>query len=284
MSVYNEEGIIAQKIKSLLTTHFPSDKLSFFIGSDNSTDDSNRIIREFANTDSRIFFFPFEERRGKIGVINELAGKVFEHWPMDREHLLLYTDANVILEPDTIPNLTRHFADEKIAVVDANMLNTKLDNKSISVAERTYMDYEILMKHREGLLWGQMIGTFGGCYCLRSTYQVLVPENFIVDEISISLFSALINGGRAINDLEARCYESASHEIAEEYRRKRRISSGNFQNLFHFFSHLWTFRWRTFALWSHKVIRWIGPFLMIICFFSAAALWWLGRDLYGLAC
>jgi hypothetical protein len=70
-------------------------------------------------------------------------------------------------------------------------------------------------------------------------------------------------------------------KIYEEYRRKSRISAGNFQNLFTF-PHLWwpPFNPLRFAFFSHKVLRWIGPFLIIIMVLSALTLSLYGNLLY----
>ena len=58
-----------------------------------------------------------------------------------------------------------------------------------------------------------------------------------------------------------------------EFRRKVRISSGNFQNLFFFKGMLLRF-WRplAFCFWSHKVFRWFTPFFLMISLFSSALL------------
>jgi len=108
-----------------------------------------------------------------------------------------------------------------------------------------------------------MIGPFGGCYALRSTYFSEIPPNFLVDDFYIAM-RVFEQGGDALSDLEAVCYEAVSHEIREEFRRKSRISSGNYQNLFTF-RHLW---WPPtnnlgFAFFSHKVLRWLGPFFLL---------------------
>jgi hypothetical protein len=54
-------------------------------------------------------------------------------------------------------------------------------------------------------------------------------------------------------------------DTAGEFRRKVRISSGNFQNLY-FFRNLLFPLWRplAFSFWSHKVLRWFTPFLLLI--------------------
>ena len=63
--------------------------------------------------------------------------------------------------------------------------------------------------------------------------------------------------------------------MSEEFRRKRRIATGNFQNLARFWHSL--LPWNggigvAFAFWSHKGFRWLGPFFLAGMFFSSIAL------------
>jgi hypothetical protein len=62
-------------------------------------------------------------------------------------------------------------------------------------------------------------------------------------------------------------------DTAGEYQRKVRISSGNFQNLF-FFKKLLIAFWRPigFTFWSHKVLRWLTPFFLLISLICSAIL------------
>jgi hypothetical protein len=48
-----------------------------------------------------------------------------------------------------------------------------------------------------------------------------------------------------------------------EFKRKIRISSGNFQNLRRFWPLLFKFNWVSFAFFSHKVLRWILPVFLV---------------------
>jgi cellulose synthase/poly-beta-1,6-N-acetylglucosamine synthase-like glycosyltransferase len=63
------------------------------------------------------------------------------------------------------------------------------------------------------------------------------------------------------------CYEEVSSSISIEFKRRRRISAGNFQNLFYFIP---LFTMKQMSLWfvffSHKIIRWFGPLFLIISF------------------
>ena len=131
-------------------------------------------------------------------------------------------------------------------------------------------------------MWGMIAGPFGGCYALRSDWFCEVPSNFLVDDFYIGM-RVLEKGGLIINDLEAVCYEAVSHELKEEFRRKARISAGNFQNLVTF-PHLWwpPVKLPAFILFSHKILRWFGPFFMLIMIFVSGALAWAGFYLYQL--
>ena len=118
------------------------------------------------------------------------------------------------------------------------------------------------------------MGAFGACYAMRARLFVPVTERYIVDDFFLT-FACFEQGMDAIVDLDAVCYESVSTEIAEEFRRKRRIAAGNFQNLNHFRDHL--LPWKggvatSFAFWSHKGLRWCGPFLLIGAFLSCLVL------------
>ena len=70
-SVYNEASVIQKKIETLLSSNYPKDKLTIYIGSDASSDQSNEVIAELAKHNPQIKFFPYTERRGKSSVIND---------------------------------------------------------------------------------------------------------------------------------------------------------------------------------------------------------------------
>ncbi len=280
MAVYNEEAVMEEKLQSLLALDYPNELLDIYIGSDCSSDQTNSILASYSKQHTNIHFFPFEVRRGKPGVINKLVELLRQQRPPDPQHIYLLTDASVMLTPQALRKLVRHFEAKDMFMVDANMVNTGLSDGGIARSESKYVQTEVRIKHLEGQLWGTMLGPFGGCYALRSNYFEPVPPNFLVDDFYIAM-RAFEQGGRAINDLEAICYEAVPHDIWEEYRRKARISAGNFQNLATF-KHLLKkpFKPLGFAFLSHKVLRWLGPFFIIFALVSSAALAWQGNLWY----
>lgn len=257
ISVYNEESIIGRKLESILNSAYPKEKIEILIGSDASDDKTNEILQALAAEYSSIRFYSYIERRGKPSVINDLVEKA-------SHSIIVFTDANVLFEQDMLGRLMKNFSNEKIGLAGANILNIGLKRDGISIQEKSYIERENMIKYREGKLWGTMMGPFGGCYALRKNLFEKVPAHFLVDDFFICM-KVIERKFHAINDLEAICYEDVSNDIRQEYRRKARISAGNFQNL-ETFKHflLKPFSAAGFCFISHKVLRWLTPFFILV--------------------
>jgi len=257
IAAFNEEKVIEEKLRSILATEYPSTKLEILIGSDASTDKTIASIQDLAAKDPRIIIHDFKERRGKPAVINDLVS-------FAKNPILILTDANVLFNPDTIYMMLRHFRNEKVGLVGANILNVGQMEDGISHQETSYIARENRIKYYEGIHWGVMMGPFGGCFALRKKLYKDVPSNFLVDDFYICM-QVLKQNFVSINELQAICYEDVSNDIAQEYKRKARISAGNFQNLRTFSEYLFKpFSPLGFCFISHKVLRWLTPFFLII--------------------
>lgn len=261
MAAYNEERVLEEKIKSIFDATYPLSKVSVYIGSDNSSDSTNEIATRYAIRYPNLFLTEFKSRQGKANIINKLSQEA-------QGEILILTDANVFFTPTLFYQLVKHFRNSNVGIVGANIINTNLQKSGISIQEKTYLTNENILKYREGVLWGAMIGAFGGCYAIRKTIYTPVPKNFFMDDFFITM-AVLQQKYLTLNELDALCYEDVSNAIDEEYRRKVRISIGNFQNLTYFRKLLWPpFSSTAFAFMSHKVLRWLTPFMLIIALFS----------------
>ena len=257
LAAHNEEAVIVEKVRSTFATTYPLDRLRLLVGSDNSSDCTNALLGRLASEFSQLRFEAFRERRGKPGVIESLAQQA-------TAPVLVLTDANVFFAPDTLYHLVKHFRCAEIGLVGGHIINPEHRAEGISGQEKAYLERENLIKYQEGVVWGSMMGAFGGCFAVRRACYHSAPADFLVDDFYITL-AVLRDGYQAINELEAVCYEDVSDRLPEEFRRKARISAGNFQNLKEFRALLWP-PWRgvAFALWSHKVLRWYTPVLLLM--------------------
>ncbi|MFW5793529.1 MAG: glycosyltransferase [Bacteroidota bacterium] len=261
MAVFNEEDVIEKKIRSVFETDYKG-SFDLIIGSDNSTDKTNDIIRKLQDEfPGLIKAYFFDLRRGKPAQLNILSKET-------KADLLVLTDANVYFDRQTLDNLIMHFENPEIGIVGANIINPETNKDGISVQEKLFVKGEVYMKYYEGKIWGCMIGAFGGCYAIRSELLPEIPPDFAVEDFFITM-SVLKKKKKAITDLKAFVYEDVSNDWKIEYKRKVRISVGNFQNLKHFASLLWPpYKGVSFAFFSHKILRWFGPFLIITAFLT----------------
>jgi cellulose synthase/poly-beta-1,6-N-acetylglucosamine synthase-like glycosyltransferase len=262
MSCFNEETVIAQKIESIIDSDYPQEKIQIIIGSDNSSDNTNNIISSYAEKYSNIIFKPFNVRQGKSNIINQL-------YDISTGEILILTDANVFFDKNTIKEIVKPFQIPEIGLVDSNMINTGIKLEGISFQEKSYISREVIIKHRESLLWGTMMGPFGGCFAIRRNLYSPVPKNFLVDDFYICM-KVLEMKYKAINSLEAKVFEDVSNNLSIEFKRKIRIATGDFQNLNRFKKLLFP-PWKglAFSFLSHKVLRWITPIFMIFAWISA---------------
>ena len=264
IAAYNEEKVIEKKILSIFNTNYPSSKLKVFIGSDASTDRTDQIISNLTNTYSNIEFIKFKGRVGKISIINHLQS-------LCDEPVLILSDANVIFKQNTIFELVKYFKDSNVGLVSANIIKESSNNDGISYQEKKYLNFENKIKASESYAFNFIMGAEGGCYAIRNNLFSKVPSNFIVDDFFITMQVLERKNYALLNNL-AICIEDVTTDISSEYRRKVRISSGNFQNLFFFKHLLFDFSFICFAFWSHKVLRWLTPFFIFICLFSSVFL------------
>ena len=108
------------------------------------------------------------------------------------------------------------------------------------------------------------MGPFGGFYAVRKASYEPLSRNILADDFRICM-NVISKHEKAISDPEAVVYEDVLNSLSEEFSRKVRISAGNFQNLKHFaFLLLKPLSIWSFCFISHKMLRWITPFLWLI--------------------
>lgn len=254
----NEEKVIADKLNSILQSAYPKEKVKIYIGLDNCTDATKTIIEQsFALPSVHLVEFP--ERQGKPSVLNQLvAGSGFKE-----EDLLIFTDANVLFSPNTIFELVSYFKDARVGLVDSNILPKRITNEN----EHLYWNYENRIKADESLVYAIIPGPSGGCFAIRKKLFTPVPDNFLVDDFFIG-FSIATKGYRSLFNTEAVCYEDVITNWRQEFSRKIRIATGNFQNLWYFRKYASNpFSTAGFVFFSHKVLRWVTPFLLLVLYY-----------------
>lgn len=260
ISLHNEEKHIAQRIDSFEALDYPPDKLELMLGDDCSTDRTREIIRERMARNPRIRLFPFDTQQGKTAVINALV-------PQARGEIIALTDANTFWEPASLRRMVRHFADPRVGAVCGRLL---LRSSTGINTDDAYWKYETWIKQREDDL-GVVLGANGGIYALRKDlFQPLRADVIQIDDF-IWPVRVYERGCCGVYEPAAIAHEEASPHVEAEFRRKIRIGTGDYRALVTCWRLLLPWRgWIAFSFWSHKVLRWLAPFLMIIVLITNA--------------
>ena len=260
ISAYNEEKVIENTIKNFFCQNYPKGKFEIVIGSDASTDHTNEIVSKMAAQYSNIIFIPFEKRRGKKFVINDLIEKA-------SGEILVFSDSNTIYNKDAVALLVQYYSDERIAGVSGQVIlveetgSTEAGNK-----EATYAKFESWVRDCEGRL-GALIGANGGIYSIRKKFFVPMPDNIpVVDDLYIPL-KVLEHNKDFVYCKKAIARETLAPSVKWESERKIRIIPRGIDTIKQAKKLLFNKRLIvSYGIWSHKIIRWLTPFLLILMF------------------
>ncbi|MFC1510678.1 glycosyltransferase, partial [Candidatus Omnitrophota bacterium] len=140
-----------------------------------------------------------------------------------------------------------------------------------------YWRYEKFMRSAESRLHS-MLGATGAIYAIRRELFHPIPNDVILDDMYVPL-KIVEDGYRAIFDGAAKAYDEVAKSPVEEHRRKTRTLFGNYQ-IFGLFAPLFNPIKSPIAiqLFSHKLLRVIVPFFLILLFILNCSL--LGQNLY----
>lgn len=265
IAAYNEEKVIEQKIRSVMDTDYPISLIEVLVGSDASTDNTDLILKKLCSEYPNIRLQLFSHRSGKINIVNQLQS-------MTEADILFLTDANVMFNASTIYELVKYFKDDQVGIVASNIIKQSNVEAGITYQEKKYLSLENKLKTAESNAYGIIIGAEGGCYAIRNSLFSRVPIKFNVDDFFITM-QVIARGKKTLFNPNAVCFEDVHSDPSGEYRRKVRISSGNFQNLLFFRNTLYTF-WKPlgFMFLSHKVLRWLTPFFLIFTLVASIVL------------
>ena len=265
-AAFNEEKVIEEKIRSSFLSDYPSEKLTVRLGSDASTDRTDGIVKKLQNEFPNLQFTRFEGRTGKADILNQLVQQT-------QAKFLIFTDANIIFDRETVPALVSKILENpKNGIVGGHIFYSRFYKKGISTQENMYLRSENDLKQIESRFFGKAMGAEGGCYIIRKELFPEIPPRFFMEDFYVSMM-VMQQSKNVLFSKKAKCYEDVSVLSAEEYKRKVRISIGNWQNLGRFWKVVFTHFFPTgFIFLSHKILRWFTPFFMLILLITSILL------------
>ena len=255
VAAYNEEQCIEDKIANTLNLNYPKDKLSILFVTDGSTDSTPVIIKKF----HAVKLFHDFQRKGKIHAVNRVMKFV-------TTPIVVFSDANTLLNADALRNIVRHYQDEQVGGVAGEKRIYKNDEDNASGAgEGFYWKYESFLKKKDAEVYS-IVGAAGELFSVRTALYQEPAENIIIEDFYMSL-SICARGYRFMYEPDAYAIETASASVKEEWKRKVRICAGGFQAMRKLTRLLNPFRYGilSFQYISHRVLRWtLAPLFLPI--------------------
>lgn len=252
MCAYNEEGVIREKLQNLLALKQREPGLEILIYVDAASDQTARKLRAYA---PHIQFHVSPARHGKTHGMNLLASRA-------TGDVILFTDANVMLDMDVLDKLRAAFEDSEVGCVCGNLIYTNGKDSVTASTGSLYWRLEEGIKRLEQET-GSVMGADGSLFAIRRALHKAPPDH-IIDDMFVS-FWVLIQGYRVVQSKDARAYEESASNAADEFGRKSRIACQAFNVHRLIWPHLRKMNFLTvYKYVSHKLLRWLCIYFLVL--------------------
>jgi glycosyltransferase involved in cell wall biosynthesis len=256
VAAYAEQEVIAERVSNLRELDYPADRLEVLISCDGSPDETALRARQ-AGADV-VLELP---RGGKIRAQDAAVEK-------SRGQIVAFSDANVRWEPDALRALVAPFDDRRVGYVCGQVafVNERGTNQ-----EGVYWRYEMAVRELESRV-RSVTGGNGAIYATRRD-SYLVVDPIMGHDLSFP-FNMVKRGWLAVYAPQARASEKMVPSIEGEFARKRRMMS-----------HGWPIVLRggmlsprgydplyAFMIVSHRLLRYLSPFLHLLALGTSIAL------------
>jgi cellulose synthase/poly-beta-1,6-N-acetylglucosamine synthase-like glycosyltransferase len=266
LAAYNEEGVIGRRLDELTGLLSAAGRpWEIIVVSDGSTDGTAAVARGHGKGPVHVVELP--HNAGKATALTRGCAAA-------RYEIVVFADARQTWAPDALEVLLGNFADPTVGAVSGALIVSSTPGVMAGVG--LYWRYEKWLRQREGRVHS-VVGVTGAICAVRRSLFRPVPARTLLDDVYWPLTVAM-QGYRVIHEGRARAYDCLPGKAGDEFRRKVRTLSGNFQLLTRLPGAL--VPWRNpiwFQFLSHKVCRLLVPWALLVML-AASAL--LGGPLY----
>ena len=256
---YNEEKVIENRIKNLLSLDYLRDKYEIIVVESGSIDNTSQIVKDIINnrkngTKTGIKLLQEKRRKGKASAIN--FGKRYA-----KGDIILITDANSIYDKKVLKELIPHFENPKVGAVGGRYVITNPD-KTLTSSESFYRDLEHIMRLGESII-ESAYSLFGTISAFRSKL-VEADTTMLAEDLDMTI-QVKREGYRVEYEPKAIAYENATATHRDQIIQNKRILIGQIKC---FFKH-WRYLvvpidvYRIIIFPSHRTLRLLSPFMFL---------------------
>lgn len=254
----NAESHIGEKVSNCLSLDYDEGLVEFVFYSDGSTDGTEDVIRQCG--DDRVKLFSASEHIGKTEALNRGVKEC-------QGEIVVFSDADALLEPDALRRLVAHFTDPGVGGVCGQRVIYEREAE-LQSAQSKYIGFDSAIKAWESRL-GRITSNDGKLYAIRRECFEPIAEA-VTDDFFVCM-TVIRKGYRFVFEPEARAQvrlpsRSGSHELG----RRRRIVSRSLRGMFlnrGLFNPL-RFGLYSLRLFVNKVLRRLVPVCLLLLFMT----------------
>jgi biofilm PGA synthesis N-glycosyltransferase PgaC len=252
IAAYNEEHHLERRINELISLSKESNvNCEILIASDGSTDRTNEIALSFQNRNVHLILSP--ENQGKSAALNAAVARA-------SHDIIIFADARQRWDEHTIPSLLENFADPSVGAVSGDLVIESSPGTIAGVG--IYWRFEKWLRRRESE-FHSMVSVSGSIAAVRRHLFTAIPKGCLLDDVFWPL-SVAMQGYRVVHDHRAKAYDRLPDKTADEFKRKVRTLSGNFQLVRLLPQSLNPARNPVFIQFlSHKILRLVVPWALL---------------------
>ncbi len=208
---HNEETHLKGKLENIRSLNYPPGKIEVIVASDGSTDGTEYVASDCADSNVRLLALP---RRGKNATINSAVSGA-------SNQILVFTDADSQWDPEALSRLMMPFADSSVGGVAGDVIYKDYDRSC--EGERLYWNFDRDLRKLLSLC-GSVTSATGQIYAIRRELFEPVPPS-VIDDFFVST-SVIAKGYRLAFEPGAIATHPAVDSDREFKRKVRNLAIG----------------------------------------------------------
>ena len=243
---YNEAAAMPEKLANLAMLKRRHPGLEILAFDDGSSDDTASLI---AARSDLVTLVQGPGRSGKAHGMKQLAARA-------TGDVLIFTDANVMLDEEAIGILLARYADPDVGGVLGSLHYMGEGESATASVGSLYWRMEERLKDEESRT-GNVLGADGSIFSIRRALYPVFPDS-VLDDLTVSM-AVVFAGSRLVKAKDVIARERLVAGRGDEYRRKVRIAARAWHTHLHLRPQLRRMKaLDRFKYTSRKIIRWFG--------------------------
>lgn len=213
ITAYNEEKAIPRLMRSIWRQELPPTSVikEIIIVSSGSTDNTNKLVKQFQEKDPRIVLIEEPEKRGKPAALNMILSSF-------KGDIIVHSGADGIYKKDALHWICSAFTDPSVAAVCGHPV--PVNSRSSLWGHGSFLLWE--MHHLISLAYPQKLS--GELLAIKKQYVKPIPENAGADDVYLER-NVMNMGGKIVYAPKSCIFILGPQTAADYFRQRRRVMS-----------------------------------------------------------